>query len=188
MGGNGSGGHTRNESKSIKSLDVSLELYERQPTESDQAWEAFLKYRELGLQRSLAQVAQSLGKSVQLIERWSRTWSWRLRVTEWDRDLDRRRRQADLQAVSDMRRRQLAMATTVQGLGTVEIQKLLRDAQASENATLTADQALKLIEIGAKLERLNRDEPGEIVEERNKDLDPDQVANRIDQLLKARQK
>lgn len=52
--------------------------------ESQKAYEAFVTYRDMGVQRSLAKVAEKLGKSSQIISRWSAKHAWGERVAEWD--------------------------------------------------------------------------------------------------------
>ena len=48
-----------------------MRAWERLENESSRAFEAFSAYRDLGPQRSLAKVAETLGKSKALMERWS---------------------------------------------------------------------------------------------------------------------
>lgn len=55
-------------------------MFEQQPRESDKAFAAFKTYLELGAQRSLATVAEKLGKSKTMMERWSRRFDWPARV------------------------------------------------------------------------------------------------------------
>lgn len=86
--------------KRIKDGEVPLP-WERQPEESDQAWEAFVVYRDM-LQvehdgsilgrRSYREVARRLGKAASLMDKWSVRHKWRLRVEAYDADLDRDRR------------------------------------------------------------------------------------------------
>src|SRR5215471_13334670 len=54
--------------------------FEQQPKESAKAFAAFRTYLELGPERSLAAVAEKLGKSKTMIERWSRKFDWSARV------------------------------------------------------------------------------------------------------------
>ena len=54
--------------------------FEKQPKESDKAFAAFSLYLSLGPERSLAAVGQKLGKSVVLLQRWSRRFAWKERV------------------------------------------------------------------------------------------------------------
>src|SRR5215211_3673678 len=54
--------------------------WEQQPGESARAYEAFALYRDMGPDRSLAKVAQMLGKSKTLLSRWSSEHAWVDRV------------------------------------------------------------------------------------------------------------
>jgi len=60
------------------------EPWDRQPDESAPAYEAFLTYRDMGYARSTAGVAQKLGKSKTLMDRWSGRWDWVARTEAWD--------------------------------------------------------------------------------------------------------
>jgi len=54
--------------------------FEQQERESNKAFAAFRTYMELGAERSLAVVADKVGKSKTMIERWSRRFDWPARV------------------------------------------------------------------------------------------------------------
>jgi hypothetical protein len=56
------------------------ELFEQRENESAKAFAAFSVYLSMGPERSLAAVGQRLGKSVGLLERWSRKFDWPGRV------------------------------------------------------------------------------------------------------------
>lgn len=75
-----------------------LAPYERQEGEGDERWQAFVIYREQpenGIpRRSLAKLARELGKSKQLVERWSSDDGWLGRVAAYDREQDAIRRSA----------------------------------------------------------------------------------------------
>jgi hypothetical protein len=58
--------------------------WDRQPGETGPAYEAFVTYRDLGYARSTASVAQKLGKSKTLMDRWSGLWNWVERTEAWD--------------------------------------------------------------------------------------------------------
>lgn len=70
-------------------LAPGIELWDRQPRETDQAWDAFRRYRDLLQDRSLAKIAREVGKSTALMERWSRKWQWNRRAYEYEVYLDR---------------------------------------------------------------------------------------------------
>ena len=54
--------------------------FEQQLKESDKAFAAFKTYLELGPERSLVLVADKVGKSKTMIERWSRKFDWPARI------------------------------------------------------------------------------------------------------------
>ena len=56
------------------------QLFEKQNRESEKAFAAFSLYLSLGPQRSLAEVAQKLHKSVTMLGRWSAKFDWPARV------------------------------------------------------------------------------------------------------------
>ena len=55
-------------------------IFEQKPDESAKAFEAFNTYLNMGAQRALEAVAQKLGKSKTLMERWSKRHNWVARV------------------------------------------------------------------------------------------------------------
>lgn len=61
-----------------------MNRWERQAGESAQAFEAKRKYLEMGVSRSNAKVGQELGKSKDLMDRWSRRWDWVNTAQDWD--------------------------------------------------------------------------------------------------------
>ena len=80
--------------------------WERQPEESEPAWDAFVVYRDLpytayrdeanqqqpGRPRSQRECARRVEKSRSLIDRWATTHAWQARVRAYDADLDRDKR------------------------------------------------------------------------------------------------
>lgn len=76
--------------------------WERQPEEGDEAWQAFVIYRDMLMveaddgthlgRRSIREVARREGKAPSLMDKWSVRHKWRLRVEAYDADLDRDRR------------------------------------------------------------------------------------------------
>lgn len=163
MGGKGSGGRRRGQKKrKAEPLATDRKPFERQPKETDPAWQAFQRYRDMG-KRSIAKLHRSLRKSQRLLGGWSTKWRWRDRVVAWDREADDRKRAATLEEIADMQKRHIKLARGMQQLGAVELKRLIDDATAkAKGAGLTAQDIQKLIDSGAKLERLNRGEPDSI--------------------------
>lgn len=145
--------------------------YSKRKDESSEAFQAFACYRDMGTGRSHVAVAQELGKSDQLISRWSRKFHWVKRVHAWDAELDRRKRIVDLKQIEVMRRRQIKTALAMQDLGNIELWRLLKRAKEAKtkDGVVDATTIIKLLEKGTTLERLNRGEPGEIVQNLSSD-------------------
>ncbi len=75
-------------------------------TESAQALEAFVIYRDMGVERSTAKVAQRLGKSKTLMDRWSGWHRWVERAREHDQRIAAEAEaQARKERLADLERR-----------------------------------------------------------------------------------
>lgn len=90
--------------------NAKVKPWERQPNESDKAFEAFVCYRDMGADRSINAVAQKLSKSRTLIAKWSSQWGWVDRAAAYDNDLERQAHREKKKLVSDTRKRQLQIA------------------------------------------------------------------------------
>ncbi len=102
-------GPTSHQSLSSRPNERGFNLWERQPDESDQRWEAFLLYRDLpaaGEDRSLDAVARQLTKSGSLIRRWSTEDGWLRRAAAYDRHLDAHKRGARGRALEEQAERE----------------------------------------------------------------------------------
>ena len=160
----------------------------RQSDESAAAFEAFVKYRDMGPSRSTKEVASELSKSHTLIGRWCTAHHWVRRSHSHDAELDRRRRYGELREVEKMRKRQVKAALVMQELGFIELEKMLSEAtrRKKKRGSLDEKTILKLIAQGAKQERINRGEPGEIVEQHGGE-GMDLTALNLDELKQLRQ-
>lgn len=76
-------------------------LWERQPKESEQAWEAFLTYRDMEPPRKVQAVADKLSKSRQQITKFKSAWFWEDRVRAYDNEIQK---EALAKAVSERRK------------------------------------------------------------------------------------
>jgi len=74
--------------------------YNRLTEESDQAYQAFVRYRYMGVERSITAVARQLNKSRPLIGRWSAKYNWIERVAAYDQSLDAAKVAAEQRAVA----------------------------------------------------------------------------------------
>lgn len=124
----------------------SAEAWERQPSESAAAWEAFACYRDLGLSRSIGKVAERLAKSRTLIERWSTTHRWVLRAEAWDREQDRLWRAERQQAGREVARRHARLASAAQS-------KIVAQLQQLDPARLSPSDVIRWLEVTIRIER-----------------------------------
>lgn len=139
--------------------------FDRQSDESAQAYGAFVAYRDLGATRRIKDAAAEVGKNPSILEKWSRLHKWVERSRMWDTEVDRRKRLGELKAVEKMRQRQIEMSLLMQGVANEELLKLAKRALAAkEDLVIDPEMILKLAKEGSTLERLNRGEPGEIIQ------------------------
>ena len=60
-------------------------VWDQQEQETSKAFEAFAAYRDMGIERSIAKVAEKLGKSTQTLTKWSVPNNWINRALSYDR-------------------------------------------------------------------------------------------------------
>lgn len=166
--------------------------YERQPRETDRAWQAFLFYRDFGIERTMEKVVdayrQTFGaegkrsSTLRILKRYSGQWGWRRRVDAWDRELDRHRRKMAFHEIEKMRDRHVKLSQSMQSLGATELRKWLEKCQqkVKDKEVIKLREVIQLIEAGVKLERTTRGEPESIVEERQQlSVDDERKAMRV---------
>jgi hypothetical protein len=83
--------------------------WERQPKESEEAYEAFLAYRDLGVDRSLDRASQVRTKSIQTLKTFSARWDWIERCRHWDNYLQSERDKIAARYQAALERRRLAV-------------------------------------------------------------------------------
>lgn len=139
-------------------------VWERLEKETPKQYEAFCTYRDMGTNRSIRAVAEKLGKSEQLMSRWSSKNNWVFRAAEWDDEQERNEREIAQKEMEKeirlMRKRQAETGKYMQVKAMKALSKLpIEDMKAGEIS--------KLIDVGAKLERTARGDVGEVIEERD---------------------
>lgn len=130
------------------------ELWERQKGESAPAFQAFAIYRDMGAERSLAKVAQKLGKSKALMERWSRRWQWGVRAEAWDDEMDCLTCRELQKGVAEMRKNHVGIAKAM-------LVKALQALQKIPTDEISPRDVANMVDVAAKLERISR---GEVTE------------------------
>ena len=122
--------------------------WERQKGESAQAYEAFAAYRDMGAERSLTKVAQSLNKTRTLIGRWSSAWNWQERVRAYDNELEKEARAKAIRGRKDMTERHIKIA--------MQVQKALEALASLSVEDMSPKDVKEYIKMATDLERLNR--------------------------------
>lgn len=97
--------------------------WERQPGESEEAYEAFTDYYK-NPKRSQKKTAKAVGKSEALIYRWSVRWHWTERAREYDNALVREEYTATLDEIRKMNKAQTAIGLLLQKKGQEALEKL----------------------------------------------------------------
>lgn len=96
-------------------------IYDRQPGETDKAFQAFAVYRDMGAGRTHEAVATKLAKSTTIISRWASQNNWRERVSAYDDYIDakaRKKLEADaINRRADMLRRHALTGKVLQQKG-----------------------------------------------------------------------
>jgi hypothetical protein len=141
--------------------------WERQPYESDPAWEAFRSYRDMGPgARSLSKVGRSLGKSTTLMSEWSARHNWLQRVAEFDAYLDAARVSEQVQAVRDMARQHAQASDWMLGVFFKRIQPLLHEDGdgAADLRRLPVAALPRWLDVAVRVGRLSRGAPTELLD------------------------
>jgi hypothetical protein len=131
--------------------------YERQDDETKKAFEAFVEYRNMGLDRSLREVAKKLDKSLTLIGRWSSANNWVERAGEYDKEMDRKALIEDEKKRREMVKRHANASVLFQ-------QKVVERLRTIKPEELTPSELIRWFETSVKIERLSRGESTDIAE------------------------
>lgn len=132
-------------------------IYERQKGETVKQFEAFITYRDMGLTRSLREVATVLNKSLALIGRWSSANNWVERVHEYDKEMDRKAILENIKKRRDMVSRHAKTSMMFQ-------QKIIQRMNSLQAHELSPGDLVRWLEIAVKIERLSLGESTEIHE------------------------
>ncbi len=136
------------------------EPWERQPDETSVAWEAFVLYRDMGAKRSNAKVARTLGKSKQLIDRWSSRHKWVRRIEAFEQDQEREYQAELADARRAMARRQAANAAMFQDAALKALRAKFGEDLSKINArSMKNGEVLKFFIDAAKIERAALGQP-----------------------------
>jgi hypothetical protein len=151
-------GNPSNENAIVKAAHErasGIQPWERRPSDTDRSWEAFEEYRTMGTSRSLLKTANKLGKSVQLLDRWSKHHGWFERVQAFDRYEARSINERVLLGTAEMRSRMVNQALGMQARAQSRILKMTDE----DIASLKPGEVIALMRVSADMERKARDIP-----------------------------
>jgi hypothetical protein len=110
------------------------------------------------VERSLARVARDTGRQRNAVEQLSRRNAWVPRAQAWDAENERIKRNAQIAELEVIARRQVLAGQLLMAKGLTRI----KDLTDVETARLSVSEAIRLVETGARLERLGHGEPGDL--------------------------
>ncbi len=147
--------------------------WDQQPNESSKAFERFVLYRDMGAGRSLRKLAKDLELNPSTLADISTKHKWQERIVAFDAYIDKASQHNQIAQVKAMKRRQIMLALRAQKVAERGLKKLLKDIDDDTILRkLSAEGLSKILDIGCRLERLNRDEPEhnvEVVQQQNFD-------------------
>jgi hypothetical protein len=133
--------------------------------ESDEAWQAFVMFRDmpwraiLPLLRKVNTVATELHKPHPLLYRWAERWDWYNRAAAFDDYMDKESIKENVWRLAEMRQRHGRSAREIQ-------KKAMSILLKTPRGQITSQVALSMIRDGAMLERLALGEPTAILQTR----------------------
>lgn len=150
--------------------------WDRQPGESSPAYEAWIAYRDGGSSRSYRTIARALRKSPSLVSGWASRWHWQDRIRAWESELSQRA----LAAEADEARLAVRLhARSGHQLVTSGIRRLVGDEASGVRPldlnTLSAQDVVRLIDAGVKIERQARGLATETLDLRSLEADARQL-------------
>jgi hypothetical protein len=134
-------------------LEPMPEPWEKRPDEGMEAYQAFLIYRDAGRNRSIPEVAKSVGKHPSLLWRWAREHDWRDRAALWDREIDRDFRAGLVKERIRAAKETIELGRAIRGKAAESLNALI-----DSNTILDAKAIPTWAELGVRLERLGMGE------------------------------
>jgi len=131
--------------------DDEPEPWLRMVDEPPQEFAVFEKFLDLGPERSIPLLRKITRLPKKRLYDWRKRWDWESRVLAWDRECGRRRRKANLAAVSRMAERHAKLGAKMLEKAEKSLRKVTQKALAESPSTLTA-----LTRAAAEMERRAR--------------------------------
>lgn len=149
------------------------------PRESDADFARFRAYLDSGypsgysgvfVSRQIGDLAKALGVPVQDVQRHAYSFQWAQRSGAWDREVDKRKRLAELDDVTRLRDAHLRFGKKLRNLSEAELDKMISMSMGQPDApVLSAKEMLAAGDLALRIERSLASSPGA------KDPDVEQV-------------
>ncbi len=125
-----------------------MEIWDKQPGESQKAYAWFCRYRDYGVDRSIAKVLQKyIGKASSAVQsRWSAKFDWVKRAEAYDEHLEKERRKEYEAHNLEMGKRHIQQARALQEKAMIRLQQL-------DPAEMTPTELLRFLDLGMKIEK-----------------------------------
>jgi hypothetical protein len=114
-----------------------VEPWDRRQDEGVEAFEAFMAYRDFGLKRSHVRVAEALGKSDTLMNRWSKSYDWRKRSIAYDNYIEQVKRDAQSDEIAKMSKRHAQQMQSIGHVLSIPVTAVLKHLQDNPSAVAT---------------------------------------------------
>lgn len=140
--------------------ELGLQLFERQPGETDQEWRIWEKYRSYYPLKlpTYTELANAVGCAVGTVIKAVQRWSYKVRLIEWARYTDAGIQEERIRAIREMNEKQLNMARGIQD-------KLAKAIEHIEPTALRPGEIVNLFKVSTELERRIRTYVEETVEQ-----------------------
>jgi len=125
-----------------------MENWDKQPGESQKAYAWFCRYRDYGMDRSMAKVLRKyIGKTSSAVHsHWSARYDWVKRAEAYDGYLEKERRKEYEAYNLEMGKRHIQQARALQEKAMVRLQQL-------DPTEMTPTELLRFLDLGMKIEK-----------------------------------
>jgi hypothetical protein len=95
--------------------EADIDLWDRQPEETDREWQVWLAYRDSypGIKPSYKTVAEQLGTTINVVKKVGQRWSFPARLQAWAKNCDELTMRQRQQEIVGMNKEHIDMATTL---------------------------------------------------------------------------
>ena len=148
--------------------EAELELWERQPAETDREWQIWLAYRDMypSKRPSYREVAEQLGTTVAVVKKVAARWDFPVRLQAWAKYVDNLILKQRQQEILDMNKKHIEMAQALN-------EKLATAINAIDPYELTPRDIKGLLQLSTELERKARLNNPDVIRPELTDDSPD---------------